>query len=68
MPIVPSRPIEISGSLLPFGNKRGVMVKPDGEPALVRDGSPTMSESVTIALAIMIAAGHRRAKTSDREA
>jgi hypothetical protein len=67
MPIVPSSPIEISGSLVPFGSKSGVMLKADFGAALVRAGTMTASNNVTIAVVIMVAAIHGRADVSDRE-
>jgi hypothetical protein len=67
MPIVPSSPIEISGSLVPFGSKSGVMLKADVGTALVRAGTMTASNNVTIAVVIMVAAIHGRADVSDRE-
>jgi len=67
MPIVPSSPIEISGSLVPFGSKSGVMLKADFGAALVREGTMTAINNVTIAVVIMVAAIHGRADVSGRE-
>src|SRR5713226_1066221 len=50
MPIVPSSPIEISGSLVPCGSKSGVMLKADFGAALVREGTMTAINNVTIAV------------------
>ena len=67
MPIVPSKPIEISGSLVPFGRISGVIVKADFGGALGFAGTLTANNKVTIAVVIMVAAIHRRADESDRE-
>jgi hypothetical protein len=53
MAIVPSLPIEISGSLLPLGNKSGVVVKLGGGVAPVRTGNTTASKSVATAAAVV---------------
>ena len=67
MPIVPSSPIEISGSLVPFGSKSGVMLKADFGAAPGRAGTLTASNNVTIAVATKIAASDRRADVIDRK-
>ena len=66
MPIVPSSPIEISGSLVPFGSKSGVIVKADFGVALGLAGTLTASNNVTIAVVIKIAPKQRRAKLTER--
>ena len=67
MPIVPSKPIEISGSLVPFGSMSGVIVNADFGAALGFAETLTASNKVTIAVVIMVAAIHGRANMSDRE-
>jgi hypothetical protein len=65
--MVPSSPIEISGSLVPFGSKSGVMVKADVGLAPGRAGTLIASNNVTIAVVIMIAPSDRRADVIDRK-
>jgi len=67
MPIVPSNPIEISGSLVPFGKVSGVIVKVDVEGPLGFAGNLTANDNVTIAVATKIAASDRRANVIDRK-
>jgi hypothetical protein len=69
MAIVPSLPMEISGSLLPLGSKSGVVVKLGGEVAPVLMGSTTASNSVATAAVVvkMTARGRPRAEITDRE-
>jgi fructose-specific phosphotransferase system component IIB len=66
MPIVPLRPMEISGSLLPLGSKSGVIVKADFVGAVGTAGTLTANEKVTIAVVIMIAAKKRRVDVSEK--
>jgi len=66
MPIVPSKPIEISGSLVPFGSKSGVMLKADFGAALGFAGTLTASDKVRSAVVIKIAPTQRRAKLTER--
>jgi len=65
--MVPSSPIEISGSLVPLGKISGVIVKADYGVVAGLAGTFTASSSVTIALVIRIAPTQRRAEMSDRE-